>query len=68
MKTEEDHPSIVRKVLEVAKREINEFTDLRCTYEAQKVGRKFTKLTFKIARVPLEQLKAKHRADQTAWI
>ncbi len=56
----------VNKVLEVAKREINEFTDIRCTYEAQKTGRKFTKLEFKIARVPLDQLKAKHGEDQTA--
>lgn len=55
----------VNKVLEVAKQEINESTDLRCTYEAQKTGRKFTHLTFKIARVPLEQLEAKHGKDQT---
>lgn len=47
----------VRKVLEVAKEEINEFTDLRCNYEAKKTGRKFTHLTFKIVRVPPEQLK-----------
>lgn len=54
----------VRKVLEVAKEEINEFTDIRCSYEAQKTGRKFTHLGFKIARVPQEQLKAKYGEDQ----
>lgn len=51
-----DWTGFVRKVLEVAKREINEFTDLRCDYEAKKTGRKFTHLTFKIVRVPTEQL------------
>ena len=56
----------VAKVLEVAKREINEFTDIRCTYEAHKTKRKFKDLEFKIARVPLEQLEAKHGEGQTA--
>ena len=53
----------VNKVLEVAKEEINEHTDLRCSYEAHKTGRKFTHLEFKIARVPQEQLKARHGED-----
>ena len=54
----------VNKVLEVAQREINEHTDLRCSYQAHKTGRKFTHLEFKIARVPKEQLKAMHGEDQ----
>ena len=54
------------KVLEVAKQEINEFTDIRCAFKAHKTKRKFTHLEFKIARVPLEQLEAKHGEDQTA--
>lgn len=59
-----DWTTFVKKVLEVAQREINEFSDLRCTYEAKKTGRKFTNLEFKIACVPLEQLKAKHGESQ----
>ncbi len=59
-----DWTKFVAKVLEIAKREINEFTDIRCSYEAQKTGRKFTHLEFKIARVPQEQLKAKYGEDQ----
>ena len=54
----------VEKVLEVAKREVNELSDLRFTYEAKKTGRKFTNLEFKIARVALEELQAKHGEDQ----
>ena len=53
----------VDKVLEMAKKEINEFSDLRCTYEARKTGHKFTQLEFRIARVPLENLKAKYGED-----
>lgn len=53
------------KVLEVSKQEINEHTDLRCSYQAHKTGRKFTHLAFKIARVPQEQLKARHGEDPT---
>ena len=56
--------TFVKKVLEVAQREINELSDLRCTYEAKKTGRKFTNLEFKIARVALEELQAKHGEDQ----
>lgn len=59
-----DWTTFVKKVLEVAKREINEFSDLRYTYEAKKTGRKFTSLEFKIACVPLEQLKVKHGESQ----
>ena len=55
----------VAKVLEVAKREINEFTDIRVNYEGEKIQRKFERVVFKILRVPLEQLKAKHGEDQT---
>lgn len=55
----------VNKVLDVAKEEVNESTDLRCSYEAHKTGRKFTHLEFKIARVPMEQLKAMHGEDPT---
>ena len=58
-----DWTKFTKKVLEVAKEEINEHTDLRCSYEAQKTGRKFTHLEFKIARVPQEQLKAMHGED-----
>ena len=58
-----DWATFVKKVLETSQQEINKFSDLRCTYEAYKTGRKFTKLEFKIARVPLEQLKAKHGED-----
>ena len=43
-----DWTIFVKKVLEVAKREINEFADLRFTYEAKETGRKFTNLEFKI--------------------
>jgi len=59
-----DWAGLKRKVLEVAQREINEHTDIRCNYEAHKTERKFTHLEFKIARVPQEQLKAMHGEDQ----
>lgn len=59
-----DWTMFVKKVLEVAKQEVNELSDLRFTYEAKKTGRKFTKLEFKIARVALEELQAKHGEDQ----
>ena len=59
-----DWTTFVKKVLEVAKREVNELSDLRFTYEAKKTGRKFTNLEFKIARVALEELQAKHGEDQ----
>ena len=58
-----DWTSFVRKVLEVSKKEINEFSDLKCTYKAVKTGRKFTDVEFKIARVPFEQLKAQYGED-----
>ena len=50
----------VKKVLEVAKQEINEFSDLRFTYRAQKTGRKFTILEFKIVHLSQAQLQAKY--------
>lgn len=52
-----DWTGFVRKVLEVAKAEINEFTDISFEYEAKKTGRKFTHLQFNIVRVAPEQLK-----------
>ena len=54
-----------KKVLKVAEEEINIFTDLNCAYKELKTGRKITDVEFKIARVPLEQLKAKHGEDHT---
>jgi len=61
--TFKDWTRFTSKVLEIAEREINEFSDLRCTYEATKTGRKFTDIEFKIARVPFEQLKAQYGED-----
>ena len=58
-----DWTSFVKKVLEVSKKEINESSDMCCTYEATKTGRKFTDIEFKIARVPFEQLKAQYGED-----
>ena len=55
----------VAKVIEVAKREINEFTDIMVTYEAKKEKNRFAYLEFKLARVPLKKLEAKHGEDQT---
>lgn len=55
-----DWTTFTNKVLEVAKREINMCSDLRCTYGGKKTGRKFTDIEFKIARVPLNQLEDKH--------
>lgn len=40
---------IKRKVIEVAIKEINEFSDLFVTYEAKKKGRAYHKISFKIA-------------------
>ena len=54
-----------KKVLKVAEEEINIFTDVNCAYKELKTGRKITDVEFKIARVPLEQLKAKHGEDHT---
>ena len=58
-----DWTSFVRKVLEVSKKEINEFSDLKYTYEAKKTGKKFTDVEFRVARVPFEQLKAQYGED-----
>ena len=55
----------VAKVIEVAKREINECTDIMVTYEAKKEKNRFAYLEFKLARVPLKKLEAKHGEDQT---
>ena len=38
----------IAKVLEIAKREIEEYTNLHFTYELQKTGRKYTDIIFKI--------------------
>ena len=61
--TFKDWTRFTSKVLEIAKREINEFSDMRCTYEGIKTGRKFTDIEFKIARVPFEHLKAQYGED-----
>lgn len=55
--------TFVEKVIKVAVQEINEHSDLCCTYEAKKVGRKFSSIEFKIALASRDQLKIKYAED-----
>lgn len=53
------------KVLEVAKSELGQYTDIHFTYQAKRRGRKFTDLEFKIKYAAgLEQLLFKFGADK----
>lgn len=42
------YPDFKRKVLDIAMREINEFSDINVAYEVEKVGRRYAKLNFSI--------------------
>ena len=42
------HPDFTRYVLDIAVREINDYGDLHVTYELEKIGRKFSKIKFRI--------------------
>lgn len=64
-----DWTGFVKKVLEVAQREINEFTDINCGFEAKKTGRKFTHLAFDIVYAqrstkPVNSLPQEERLQQ----
>ena len=59
------YPDLRRKVLDIAVREINEFTDSTITFEVIKTGRKYTGLRFSIQRKqPMERFNSYAMAEK----
>jgi plasmid replication initiation protein len=56
-----------RKVLDVAQKELEEYTDISFTYEAKKQGRKFSELEFKIRYRDQKSLLPSTTEDSTVY-
>ena len=64
IKTYQNFAGFKRKVLDVAKKEINELTDIDVSFEPITQGRKVVQIRFKICRKAMkERLAAEHRND-----
>ena len=64
IKTYQNFAGFKRKVLDVAKKEINELTDIDVSFESITQGRKVVQISFKICRKAMkERLAAEHKND-----
>ena len=64
IKTYNNFKDFRKKVLEVAQKEINEFTDINISFEPITQGRKVVQIRFKVCRKAMkERLAAEHRND-----